>query len=139
MNKSAGEKGRMKNITLYVACLVVAALPLSAIADDAKVAGTWNLTLETPQGSGTPTLVLEQDGQKLKGTYTGRMGEMPVTGTVKESAITFSVKIAAQGQEFELVFNGTVDGDTMKGTVEFGPMGSANWSGGRKKPAGGGV
>ena len=116
-----------------VVCAIVVTLALPALADEAKVAGNWTLSLETPQGAANPTLVLEQDGQKLKGTYTGRVGEAPVTGTIKESAIAFSVRINAQGQEFELAFKGTVEGDTMKGTVELGPLGSANWSGTRKK------
>jgi hypothetical protein len=61
------------------------------------------------------------------------MGETPLTGTVKGTAVSLSVKVNAQGQEFELAFSGTADGDQMKGTVDFGGMGSANWSAARKK------
>jgi hypothetical protein len=118
-----------------LAILLAAATFLAgpAFAQDADVAGTWNMTLETPQGTATPTLVLKQESGKLTGTYTGRMGEAPVTGTMKGKAISFSVKVSAQGQEFELVFSGAADGDQMKGAVDFGGMGSANWSAARKK------
>jgi hypothetical protein len=70
---------------------------------------------------------------ELTGTYAGRAGEIPIEGTIKDKAISFSAKISAQGQEIVLTFAGTVDQDTMKGTVDFGGMGSANWTGARKK------
>jgi hypothetical protein len=85
------------------------------------------------QGTSNPTLTLQQAEQKLTGTYAGRMGEIPIEGSIKGSAITFSAKINAQGQEFVLTFSGTVDQDSMKGTVDFGGMGTANWTGARKK------
>ena len=120
----------MKNV-MFAVLMVVFAMP--ALAQDAKVDGAWTMTLETPQGTSTPTLTLKQDEQKLTGSYAGRMGEVPVEGTIKASAISFSVKINAQGQEFVLAFTGTVDKDDMKGTVDFGGMGSANWTAVRKK------
>jgi hypothetical protein len=125
----------MKKLLVLLSYLAIAVLARPVNGQEAvNVAGTWNLTLETPQGTGTPTLVLQQAGETLTGTYAGRMGEMPVTGTIKGTAITYSVKINAQGQELELVFSGTVEpSDSMKGTVDFGGMGSANWSGSRKK------
>lgn len=125
----------MKNVLVLVSCLAMAAVAPPVMAQEGvNVAGTWNLSLETPQGTGTPTLVLQQAGEKLTGTYTGRMGELPVTGTIKGTAIVFSVRINAQGQELELAFSGTVEpADSMKGTVDFGGMGAANWSGSRKK------
>ena len=61
------------------------------------------------------------------------MGEIPIEGTIKGAALTFSAKVSAQGQEIVLTFSGTVDQDSMKGTVDFGGMGSADWTGVRKK------
>jgi hypothetical protein len=111
--------------------LLTFAMP--AFAQDAKVEGAWTLTLETPQGTSNPTLNLKQAEQKLTGTYAGRMGEIPIEGTIKGQAISFAAKINAQGQEIVLTFGGTVEQDSMKGTVDFGGVGSANWSGVRKK------
>ena len=121
----------MKKILLFV-CFAFA-FAVSALAQDAKVAGAWTLTLETPQGTSNPTLTLKQDEQKLTGTYAGRMGEIPIEGTIKGAALTFAAKVNAQGQEIVLTFSGTVDQDSMKGTVDFGGMGSADWTGVRKK------
>ena len=121
----------MKNAILVLSLALAFAVP--ALAQDAQVAGVWTLTLETPQGTSNPTLTLKQDAQKLTGTYAGRMGEIPIEGTIKDKAISFSAKISAQGQEIVLTFAGTVDQDSMKGTVDFGGMGSADWTGARKK------
>jgi hypothetical protein len=118
---------------LALSILVFAATSVAVVAQEANVDGTWTMTLETPQGTANPTLVLKQSGSELTGTYAGRMGEAPLTGSVKGNAVTFSVKVNAQGQEFELVFNGTAEGEGLKGTVDFGGMGSANWSAVRKQ------
>jgi hypothetical protein len=121
----------MKHVILFTLLLIAFVVP--AMAQDAKVDGAWTLTLETPQGTSNPTLTLKQAEQKLTGTYAGRMGETPIEGTIKGTALTFVVKINAQGQEIVLTFSGTVEQDSMKGTVDFGGMGSANWTGVRKK------
>lgn len=124
----------MTSIRALAVCVIVAATVPMMAQDGVNVAGTWNLAMETPQGTSTPTLVLQQQGEALTGTYTGRAGELPVTGTIKGSAIAFSVTINAQGQQLVLGFSGTVEpADSMKGAVDFGGMGSANWSGTRKK------
>ncbi len=68
------------------------ALLLSASANAADVVGTWNLTVKTQAGTGAPTLVLAQDGEKLNGIYTGRFGTSPITGTIKGNAIEFTLR-----------------------------------------------
>jgi len=65
----------------------------------------------------------------LTGTYKGRFGESPLEGTVKDKDIKFTVKVNAQGQEFQIDYTGTVEGDTMKGKVKFGDFGQGTFSG----------
>jgi hypothetical protein len=107
-------------------------VPTAGAADNANVAGEWNLTLETPNGTATPSVVFKQDGGTLSGTYKGRMGETPVTGTVTGNDIKFSVTIHPQGGDLVVEYSGKVDGDTMKGKVKFGEMGEADWTGKKK-------
>ena len=121
----------MKHVIMCAVLLAAFAVP--AMAQDTKVDGAWTLTMVTPNGTSNPTLTLKQAEEKLTGTFAGRMGEIPIEGTIKESAITFSAKINAQGQELVLTFTGTVDQDSMKGSVDFGGMGSTDWTGVRKK------
>ena len=102
---------------------------LTAGAQTTNVSGNWKLTLETPNGAASPSLVLKQDGEKLTGTYKGRFGESPLEGTVKGKDIKFTVKVNAQGQEVLVEYAGAVEGDTMKGKVKFGDMGEADFTG----------
>ena len=120
----------MKRVTsLLVVLFAMAALALAAAPVFADVTGTWKLSVETPNGTGTPTVILKQDGEKLTGTYKGRFGESALTGTVKGSAIQFSFKVNAQGNELEVTYTGTVDGGTMSGTAKFGEMGEGKFTG----------
>ena len=41
--------------------LIVFMLSVSFQAQTVKVAGTWNMTVDTPQGAGTPVFVLKQE------------------------------------------------------------------------------
>jgi uncharacterized protein with FMN-binding domain len=97
--------------------------------DPANVAGQWNLTVESPNGTANPSVVFKQDGETLSGTYTGRFGKSSVKGTIKGTEIKFSTTISPQGQDLEITYSGTVDGDNMKGKVSFGAMGDGAFSG----------
>ena len=113
---------------LVAAALV--ALAVGVVAAQSSVAGTWNLTVQFDQGSGTPTVVFEQDGETLTGTYTGQLGEAPLTGTLKGKDITFRVTYRVQGYDTEFVYAGTLESEaTMKGTVDLGGMASGTWTG----------
>ena len=47
------------------------------------VSGTWALTVETANGTGNPSVTLNQDGGKLTGNYSSPLfGEQMVTGTI---------------------------------------------------------
>jgi hypothetical protein len=101
--------------------------------ETANVAGTWILEVETSAGSGTPTFTFKQDGEKLEGTYEGTFGTAKVNGTVKGNNITFGFKADAQGTAIEVVYEGIVEKDTMKGTVKLGELGEGTFTGARKK------
>ncbi|MEO7774332.1 MAG: hypothetical protein ABIT36_04160 [Steroidobacteraceae bacterium] len=102
-----------------------------ALAADASLAGTWNLSIESPQGKRTPTLVLTQAGNVISGSYRSQMGEAPVTGKVTGNEFSFEVKMSRQGQDIVIGYKGTVTGDAMTGTLHMGQMGDAAFTGKR--------
>lgn len=102
-----------------------------AAAPSISATGIWHLQIETGQGTGTPTFTFKQEGESLFGQYKGMFGEAPVTGTLKGTAITFSVKVKAQDQDMTISYSGTVEGDTMKGKVSFGDTGEGTFTGKR--------
>jgi len=114
----------MKNFVLMLALAVASA---TLLAEPAKVAGVWNVSLELETIKGQPVLTLKQDGEKVTGTYEGRYGPTPLEGTVKEKNIEFSVTFVAEGTQVTGSFAGTVDGDKMSGTVDFEGAGDGTW------------
>jgi hypothetical protein len=121
--------------TVLLAFVLAASPSIARVQQDAPqdVAGTWALTVETPQGTGNPTLTLKQDAEKLTGTYNSQFfGERPVTGSVKGDAITFSFTVSMEGNTVTVTYSGTVEKDTMKGKVAFGDMGEGTFTGKKK-------
>jgi hypothetical protein len=102
-------------------------------SDKVDVSGTWDLTVESPEGKATPTMALTQEGEKLTGTYTGRLGKANLEGTLKGSDIKFIVTHKFLSQPITVTYTGTVDGDSMKGTAQFSPGGSGSFTARRRK------
>ena len=109
--------------------IVMLTLLVMACSLAADLTGRWNFTVETEMGSGTPTFVLKQDGEKLSGTYSGQLGEAPVTGTVKGDKVEISFEIAPTGDKVLVKYSGTLEGSNrMKGTVELGSLGKGTFT-----------
>jgi hypothetical protein len=115
----------------FIALLASACLPASAFAADVNVAGQWELTVETQMGTGTPHFNLEQAGSSVTGTYQGQFGEAPVSGVVKGKDLQLSFKVSAQGMDYEIVYTGTVEGDTIQGKVSLGGAAQGTFTGKR--------
>ncbi len=100
-----------------------------------NIAGKWAMSLEMQNGTGTPTLTLVQDGEKITGTYAGRYGEYALKGTLKGRVLEFGFTMSAEGTAVEMGFEGEVaaDGQSMKGTAGMGPAGDATWTAKRAK------
>ena len=88
------------------------------------------MEVESPMGSGSPIFDLKQspDGS-ITGTYQGRLGEATVIGKIKGNVIHMEFSISGNLIEYD----GTVDGDTMKGKVKFADQGEGTFVGARKK------
>ncbi len=100
-------------------------------AQEIDVTGTWELKVESPRGTASPTMSLKQQGRKLSGTYKGRL-EGKVDGSVNEDHISFSVTLQFSDRKIVIEYTGSVDRNAMKGTVRFGDGSSGTWSGRRK-------
>lgn len=87
--------------------------------------GTWNLMVETPSGSGTPVFEIKEEGGKISGTYKGAFGESPLTGELKGK--DFVIKFTSSG--LPMTYTGKVDGNKMKGKVDFGGQGEGSFEG----------
>lgn len=119
-------KGMLKTTAL---CLGLFTTSLAAAAD---LSGTWVLSVESPQGTSSPTMTLNQDGDKVTGTYTGSIGSSDISGTVEGDKFTLTANLSMQGQEIPLTYTGTQNGDNMSGNLDLAGMGAAEFTGARK-------
>jgi hypothetical protein len=99
----------------------------------ADVAGAWQLQIDLGGNAGSPSVSFKQDGEKLTGTYSSQVvGEHPIAGTIKGNAITFGFEASFEGNAVKVTYSGTVDKDTMKGSVKFGDLGEGTFTGKKK-------
>ncbi len=122
-----------------------------AAQDAVDLAGSWEFTMEAPQGrgggggggrggggggrrggafgGGTQTLMLSVQGETLQGTLEGERGSAELKNIILEgNKITFTVERETPRGTFEATYNGEIDGDTMTGTMQ-GPRSvfTINW------------
>ena len=114
----------MRHRTL--AWLAIAAIGISvgltSTARAADANGTWKWSFTRPNGGDTIEISLKllQDGEKLTGTMTTPNGETEIKdGSVKDGTVTFKVERERDGNKFVQLYNGKLDGDTIKGKSEM--------------------
>jgi hypothetical protein len=107
--------------------------PAAAAKND--LSGTYNVTIELPNMTANPTMVLKQDGDKLSGDYvSAQYGKFPIAGTVKGADVTFSFAMNVEGNALNVTYTGTVDKDgAIKGSVAYGDMMSGTFTASKKK------
>jgi len=93
------------------------------------VAGTWDVIVDSSQGEVSVTLTLNQSGSEITGELKTEFGTASIyDGSISGNNIGFSVKLPITGQPVEIIFEGTIKGNTMEGTTDLGEMDSAAWT-----------
>ncbi len=95
------------------------AIPATLPAQDVKdFLGEWVSTIETQRGPATTTYVFRMDGDMLKGTMSGRMGETEIDEvTYEDGTITFNLTRNFQGNSVTLTYTAKIVDGAMQGTV----------------------
>jgi hypothetical protein len=94
-----------------------------------SVVGTWDVTIESPQGKRNAVLIIKQDGGKLTGAMKSPQGERPLDSiSLKGNEITFAMTRNVQGQDMVFTYKGKVEKDSMKGDADFGGFATGAWS-----------
>jgi hypothetical protein len=123
----------MKRILGLVSILTVSAFSVAAARpaafQAANVAGSWDVTIESPQGKRTVVMVIKKDGDKLSGAMKSQRGERPLDSVaVKGDEITFIMTQQVQGQDMVMTYKGKVAKDSMTGDADFGGFATGTWS-----------
>lgn len=106
----------LSKITFLALAFFTSGTVLAATSD---VAGTWKWTTEGRDGqSSESSLVLKQDGDKVTGLYKSTRGESPIEdGKVSGKEIAFKITREVQQGSFTAHYKGTVEGNTIKGSM----------------------
>lgn len=122
----------MKKVTMFTLALagLVLSMQMRTVASpQSSVVGTWDITIESPQGKRESQLVIKQDGGKLTGAMKSPRGERPLDSVkVEGSDITFVMTANVQGQDMVFTYKGKVEKDSMKGDADFGGFATGSWS-----------
>ena len=87
----------------------------------ATATGTWTVTVNTGSADHAMTLVLQQEGDRLRGSIQGALG----SGEISNASVgtggdfRFTVPVTLEGLTTEATFTGKLTGNEMQGSVTF--------------------
>ena len=84
-----------------------------------SVSGTWDAGMNTPGGSSSFKILLQQKGDSVTGTVYRASGEVALAGTVKGDTLRFAYTISYNENSVRVAMVARVAGDSMVGYVEF--------------------
>ena len=111
---------------LAVALGIVAAAVVVSVTAQSNVAGDWNMTIDSDQGSLSATMTFKQDGEKVTGSMPTDQITFEFEGTISDNKLELVAEIDAGGSFQEVILEATVDGDEITGTLDFGGYGSGD-------------
>jgi len=120
-------------IMTVILAVLCAAASVATQSRSAPLTGTWALTIKSGDSTGTPTVTFKQQDEALTGQYSSTLyGEAELKGTVKGTAITFTVFATLSGKRQDLTFLGEYDGSrAIKGEYSTN-FGNGTFTGVRK-------
>lgn len=97
-------------------------LALSSAAVAADINGKWTAAMEGQAGSTVINFAFKVDGEKITGTVSSeRMEEQQISeGIIKGDDVSFAIAVESQAGAMKITCKGTVAGDEMKLTMQFG-------------------
>jgi hypothetical protein len=116
----------MSRCSLLILFVILFSIPV--LGQSGGAAGTWDVTLNSPQGTFNLQFILKQDGEKLSGAAKSPRGEVPLEGTLKGKDITLKWTTKFQDNDLPITLTGTVDGAAMKGTADYGGFAQGDFS-----------
>jgi hypothetical protein len=115
-----------KRFSTILFTILLSLLSLPALAQSA--AGEWDVAMNTPGGVQNFKAVLKIEGEKVTGEVRRATGGLPVEGTAKGREVQFFYTVKYNDNDLRITMSGAVDGDTMKGVVDFGGFAQDEWS-----------
>lgn len=96
--------------------------------------GTWSLVVQSPQGDINSQLTLTREGEQIGGTLGTPMGNVALkSGRVSGNQLRLTASIEMGGESVDAIITGTIEGDSIQGTIVMGAMGSFDFTGTRPR------
>ena len=102
--------------------------PVVPTGATASIPGKWAVTVHDTRGTGEQHFDLQQNGTAITGDHTGEIYNGKLRGTVTADHVLMTSVMPVSGGRIGYIFKGTVQGNTMSGTVTMGEYGSATWN-----------
>jgi hypothetical protein len=126
---------RHTKLLAILAMAFVSMTTAARAADDPS--GDWKWTFERNGQSVDILMTLKADGEKLTGTVGREDRKTEIQdGTFKDGEVSFKVVRERNGQNFTSTYKGKLEGDAIKGTMDFefgGEARSRPWEAARVK------
>ena len=107
---------RVSLVVVLIALVGLVAAPHAQNGVDGKLALAFDTAMGTMEGTGT----FKTDGGALTGTIESQAGATEFKGTVKGNTIDFILNIQTPQGDIAIKMNAQVEGDSLKGTFDFG-------------------
>lgn len=101
--------------------------PAAPRGEDAPVAGQWDVEVTFTRGSGHHRLFLEQKGKQLAGTHVADTLSGEVRGTIENGRVQLRSGHRYEGTRIGYRFDGVVTGGALRGKIDLGEYGSADF------------
>jgi imidazolonepropionase-like amidohydrolase len=91
-----------------------------AVGSGGLATGTWTLNVNLGEGEQVVTLVMQQEGETLRGSIQGALGSAQIANASVQAngELRFTVPVTVGGQTTEATFTGTITGNQMRGTAQ---------------------
>ena len=129
INSSQLKEGEEKIIADRVYSLFSAppALKKPEGAPSFNLSGEWDLEMKFYAGTAKQTLVIEQNGNDIKGAHFAAIGRREITGSVYGKDVLMRSSYTLEGMRINIEFTGTADGESMEGGASLSEYGTAEW------------
>jgi imidazolonepropionase-like amidohydrolase len=96
--------------------------------------GAWSLVVQSPQGEITASLTIVKAGDAITGTLGTHMGSFAIkSGRVTGNQVRLTATVEMNGESIEAIITGTIEGDSIRGSIVMGAMGSFEFTGTRPR------
>ena len=133
---------KVRVLALASLAILVAACSSTPIAPEEvatpkalDLSGDWALVVESQFGAEHFHMTMQQTGNQLAGTVSGKLGSAPYTGAVDGAEVQFNFTVGARGMQLKVDQVGTLEGDRlMKGTSKIGQFAEGTFTARKKTP-----